>query len=32
MTHDDSYADVVLNDLELDPERQTPAPGAFNCI
>ena len=31
MTRDDSYADVVFNDLGHGPGRQTPAPGAFDC-
>ena len=31
MTRDDSYTDVVFNDLGHGLERQTPAPGAFNC-
>ena len=31
MTRDDSYTDVVFSDLDHGRERQTPAPGAFNC-
>lgn len=31
MTRADSYAHVVFNDIDLGLERETPAPGAFNC-